>query len=209
MKLRNVTPDTSLDARLASLIGPQAGAFSLAQARALGFQDHHIRYRAESGRWVRGLPRTFVLAGCPDSPTQRMQLAQLWGGEASVVSRWTAAWVLGLSPAGETVDISLPVRREAPARWVRVHRCHLEVCDVEQIHGVRITNATRTLIDLARDMEEVPLAIMMEEALRRGQTSIPRLRWRLERVRTGHAGCGLLKRIVEERLPGGLSESAL
>lgn len=204
-----MTPELSLDAKLAALARSQAGAFSIAQARSLGFQEHHIRYRADSERWMKQLPRTFTLQGSPDSPTQRMLLAALWGGERAVLCRWTAAWALRLSRASRTVDVSLPVRRQAPADWIRVHRSNLEACDVEQIAGVEITNATRTLIDLAKELEAVPLEIMMDEALRCGRTSIPRLRWRLERIAHGHAGCRLLKRLVEERLPGGPSESVL
>ncbi|MBA2724355.1 MAG: DUF559 domain-containing protein [Actinobacteria bacterium] len=140
---------------------------------------------------------------------QRMFLGYLWGGEKAVVSRGTAAWVWGIAPWKDPVDITLSIRRDTPARWVSVHRCNLEPYDVGKKRGTRVCNATRVLIDLAGELDERSLELMLDDALRRGATSVPRLRWRLDQCRRGQVGSGALRRLLEARLVGGLSESTL
>lgn len=199
----------ALDRRVTQLAASQAGAFSLTQARALGFKDHLIRYRIATGRWLKPLPRTFVLAGSLDTPSQRMTLAYLWGGEGSVVCRDTAAWVWGLAPDKGVIDLAMASHRQPPASWIVVHRHLLQPCDVVNFGAIETTNATRTLIDLAGDLDERALELMLDEALRRGLSSIPRMRWRLEQIGAGRSGCPTLRKLLHHRLPGGPSESVL
>lgn len=72
-----------------------------------------------------------------------------------------------------------------------------------------MTNATRTLVDLASEVDENELELMLDAALRSGKTSLTRMRWRLQQLGSGHHGCHVLKRLVDGQLSGGLSESAL
>lgn len=138
-----------------------------------------------------------------------MVLGYLWGGEKAVVSHWTAAWVWGLALWRDPVDLTFPTRRDTPANCVRIHRSSIEVCDVDRRKSIRLFNATRVLIDLAGEMDPSALELMLDEALRTGTTSIPRLRWRLQQLGRGVGGSRVLKELLENRLPGGLSESAL
>lgn len=197
------------EAQLAAIAAAQEGAFTSQQAQALGLNPSQIAYRVKTGRWVRQLPGTLSIAGSNQSLMQRIFLAHLWAGPDSVVCMRTAGWIWGLTGHPETIDVAVPRRLRAPAPWVRVHKLQLLRCDVTTKRSVPTTDATRTVIDLAGEVGEKELAIMVDHALRCGSTSLPRMRWRVEQLKRGQPGAAILKRLIDERLPGGLSESAL
>jgi len=199
----------SPEEHLARVASGQAGAFSHEQARSAGFLEHQIRYRVEVGRWIRTLSKTYVMAGAPESPRQKAVAAYLWGGPDCLLSHWVAASLLRLAPEPKLVDLIVPRNRRRPAQWVTVHRRAIDSCDVARLGALCCTNGTRTLIDLAPQTNDQTLEMMLEEGLRLGHCSVPRIHWRLDGLGPRHPGCGALRRLLEQRLTGGSSESAL
>src|SRR5207248_1352758 len=102
--------------------------------------------------------------------------------------------------------VEISVDREAKARveWIQVHRVHqLGRVDVTAIGPLRVTSPTRTIVDLASDASVEILDRAIDDALRRGLTSMPRLRWAVRRLcGPGRAGTRKLRRALQEREPG-------
>lgn len=69
--------------------------------------------------------------------------------------------------------------------------------------GIPCTDPTRTLIDLGAVVVDDILERALEDALRRGLTSVSRLRWRGRQLaRPGRAGPAALRRVLERRPQG-------
>ncbi|HEY3002778.1 MAG TPA: hypothetical protein VGJ44_10565, partial [Kribbellaceae bacterium] len=63
-----VTDRVGLRRRLHGLAYRQAGYFSAAQARRLGYSHQAQKYNADRGNWARVDRAVFRLPGWPDSP---------------------------------------------------------------------------------------------------------------------------------------------
>ena len=69
--------------------------------------------------------------------------------------------------------------------------------------GIPVTNAARTLLDLASCVGEERMNQVVDEALRKGLVSIESLRRFVNREKkSGRRGAGVLRRLVEQREPG-------
>ncbi len=63
-----------------------------------------------------------------------------------------------------------------------------------------MTTPPRTLLDLAGVVGQDVLELALEDALRRGLTSIPRLEWRMDELcKKGRPGCKQMARLVADR----------
>jgi very-short-patch-repair endonuclease len=128
----------------------------------------------------------------------------LWGGEEACVSHRAAARLLGLDGVDRApAEISLRWRRRSPHPDVVVRSTDsLLGQDVVTLAPFRLTGATRTLIDLGWLVDEKVLERALDDALRRGLTTIPRLRFRINQLRGhGRRGVAAIARLVEERDP--------
>ncbi|MGH2705110.1 MAG: hypothetical protein ACRDJ4_08445 [Actinomycetota bacterium] len=136
----------------------------------------------------------------------------LWAGEAAVISHRSAAALLGLDgfEAGP-VEISTARPVHGRAAGVVIHRVRrLDRVDVMTVRGIRLTEPGRTLLDLGAVAPASLVERAMEYALRRGLTSLSRLRWTLGRAGgQGRPGTALLRSLLEERGQSAPAESAL
>lgn len=190
---------------LIQLTGRQHGVISRAQALQAGMTRRSIDGRLVFGQWQRMLPGVYRMSTAPDSWMQRLMAAWLWAGEGAVVSHTSAAVLLeleGIKPG--KIEITTLRRLRAPAPWITVHfTCKLPACDLAARSGVKVTEVSRTLFDLGAVLDEEAVEIALEDALRRGLTSLPRLRWRLEQLGAqGRGGGRILRRLLDARAPG-------
>jgi predicted transcriptional regulator of viral defense system len=159
----------------------QAGYFSAAQARELGFSYQAQKYHADRGNWVRVDRGMFRVAGWPTDLDDGYVRATVWSGGTGVISHESAAAVhdLGDFDPGQ-VHLTLAEGRSAPSGLV-LHRAELASTDVVDRAGYRVTAVTRTLLDLAAS--EVPqeqLTTAVDEALRAEAIGIGSLRRRID-----------------------------
>jgi hypothetical protein len=51
-----------------------------------------------------------------------------------------------------------------------LHRAHLDTSEVQEMHGIRVTRALRTIVDLLRSghVDRSQLKLAVDEAIRRG-----------------------------------------
>lgn len=204
------------DARCYALAGGQFGAIARFQALAF-LSARAIQGRVRSGRWQEVLPGTYVIEGAPRSREQEVMVALLWamGREdtraQSCASHTTAAWLHGLHGFKRPIHLITPRMLRPPSRAIVVHRMELEAVDVETVRGMRTTTPARTLLDLGAVVDIASLESALENALRRGLVSLPRLSWQLERCGgRGVRGAAALRHLLNDRNRGYIpSESEL
>ncbi len=145
-----------------------AGWSSSAVSRALS--------RGQLQPVARGVYRT---AGAPFSRRAAHHAAIALLGDSAVLSRWTAAELLGVAdPRPGPVHVAIPEHHRRPRgvdRLVRVHRVSHEI-DRTTIDGLPVATAARTLLDLAPLTSIASLTELVAAATRVGATSLAELR---------------------------------
>lgn len=159
--------------RLDAVTFAQAGYFTAAQARTVGYSYQAQKYHADTGSWVRARRGLFRLAGWPDEPDDEYVRATLWSRSLGVVSHDSALAVHGLSDVEPTaIHLSVPPGFRAKDPTVVTHHQTVPAADIEQRRAWQVTTPLRTLADVAADdlsQEHVNRAV--SDALTRGLTT--------------------------------------
>ncbi len=170
--------------RLFNLAAEQAGYFTAAQAKEIGYsyqaQSHHVR----AHNWLRIDRGLFRLAEwIPDLHDDLARWA-LWSRGRGVVSHESALSVHGIGEF-ESAQVHLTVPRDFTMRaeGVTRHRGDLPGADVVERTGFRVTTAIRSLIDVAALVpDEEQLARAIADARKNGLLTVRALRRRAEVV---------------------------
>lgn len=172
----------ALDALVDDLARAQHGAFTLAQVH--GLADRRLAAaRVDVGEWRRFAAGTFVLPSRVDRWTDCAALCL--HVPAAVMAGTAAGWWWALDGVPDeaaslvvppSCGVRHPMLRRAGdlLRWEA--RNEADGC-------LRMTDPTRTIIDLAASLDANELERTVEAALRRGLTSEPRLRLRSSQLR--------------------------
>ena len=165
--------------RLYAMAEGQQGFFTTKQAKAAGFAENTHPYHVQVGNWIRDHRGIYRLASFPQGERPDLMLWSLWsrnreGASQGVYSHQTALSLHELSdvmPAKLHMTVPKSFRRNSKIPRVLVlHFADLPQSDIETAHGVRVTKAMRTILDLLAG-GEVPSAILRQavrEGLRRG-----------------------------------------
>ncbi|MGZ4127498.1 MAG: DUF559 domain-containing protein [Actinomycetota bacterium] len=130
-----------------------------------------------------------------------------WGSGVVVSHRSAAAlWQLaGFEPGPIEITVPHGLRRKGPGV---VHRNVLSVRDVTTLEVIPVTNPARTLIDVSSVASRDEVEEALDDALRRGLVSMPRLRRSLEEVaRRGRPGVRAMRLLLEAREPSSVPQS--
>jgi len=156
----------------------QAGYFTAAQARGVGYSYQAQKYHADHGNWIRVDRGIFRLPGWPVGPDDGYVLWHLWARGQAVVSHDTALVLHDLSEIDPSrVHLTVPPGFRAEDPRVVLHRQVLPDAHVEERPGFRVTTPLRTLLDAAAtdlSQEHIDRAVM--DALQRGDATPRRLR---------------------------------
>jgi very-short-patch-repair endonuclease len=189
---------------LAELAAVQHGLITRVQALERGLTDAAIKWRCTDGVWRALHPGVYVVGGAPDTWHQRMLGACMAAGGLAVASHRSAARLWGLLGDDDVVELSVlrpKGPRPAGALW---HRSRdLVPAHTTLRQGVPVTNPMRTLVDLGAVVKHW----VVEDALDRGlSTKLIRMsavEWMLHDVaRPGRRGCGVLRKVLDERALG-------
>jgi predicted transcriptional regulator of viral defense system len=165
--------------RLYQIAVDQQGFFTTKQAKAAGFAENTHPYHVQAGNWIREHRGIYRLVSFPRGERPDLMLWSLWSrnrGEVAqgAYSHQTALSLHNLSdvmPAKLHMTVPKNFRRNSEIPRVLVlHFADLPPSDMGAVHGVRVTKAMRTILDLL-DSGEVPLATLrqaLREGLRRG-----------------------------------------
>jgi very-short-patch-repair endonuclease len=153
-----------------ALVERQHGVIAHRQLRAVGFSPSAIRHRVATGR-LHPRARGVYAVGRPTLTRagELLAIALACGDDALVGSHSAAGHyeIRPQPPPDAPVDISVVRPRRCRVTGARVRECTIDPCDRGWFRGVPVTSPARTLVDVARDLEDEALerAINLTDAL--------------------------------------------
>lgn len=178
------TDRRELRRQLFALAAGQAGYFSAAQAKAIGYsypaQAHHVG----AGNWTRVDRGMFRLTDWVPDVHDDLARWHLWSRQRAVVSHATALGVHGVGEfESRRIHLTVPPGFRMGDDALVLHTADLPSDDVETGGGFCLTTLMRSLIDVAAaHADEDQLARALDEALARGTITRRQLRARSEAV---------------------------
>lgn len=167
-----------------ALAAEQAGYFTAAQAKAIGYsypaQAHHVH----AGNWLRIDRGIFRLSEWIPDVHDDLVRWTLWSKGRAVVSHDTALGVYGVGEfESPRIHLTVPPGYRMDDETLLLHRAELPSDDIVDRTGFRITTLTRSLVDVAAlSPDEDQLARAIDEALAHGTLTQRQLRLRAETV---------------------------
>jgi predicted transcriptional regulator of viral defense system len=143
--------------RLFELASTQAGYFTAAQARDVGYSGRSLVHHVAAGHFERLSRGFYRLGGVPSQPNEDIVAAWLrWQPHHAVVSHETALALYDLAPS-RSHEIHLTVARanrprtRQPRSAVRLHSTTVPLRRDESVRrfGVQVTSPARTIADVA------------------------------------------------------------
>jgi len=143
--------------QLASL---QDGFFTTKQAISVGYNTNGHPYHVKSGNWIRELRGIYRLANFPTGDRPDLMLWYLWSrnrkeepqGIYSHESALALHELTDVNPDKLYMTVPVNFRRSTHIPDIVVlHYGDITVEEVDHMHGVKVTNAMRTIIDIIRE----------------------------------------------------------
>lgn len=178
------TDRRDLRRRLFAVAADQAGYFSAAQAKAVGYSYQAQAHHVSAGNWLRIDRGLFRLAEWVADVHDDLARWTLWSRGRGVVSHESALAVHGIGEfESARVHITVGPRFTMSDDALTLHYADLPEPDILQRAGFRVTNPARSLIDLAAlSPDEEQLGRAIHEAQTRGLITLRSLRSRAEAV---------------------------
>ncbi|MEA2452300.1 MAG: hypothetical protein QOG04_1010 [Actinomycetota bacterium] len=193
--------------QLVELALSQHGVVSAQQAQHLGI-DHRALSRAVKSRKLAKVHRgVYRMGGAQMTWLGDLMAAHLWLGDDSAVSHLSAAALWELPGFREgPVELSTP-RNRKPLPPVVVHKASGELgAHTTTVACIPVTNAGRTLIDIAGLVPADQLECAVEDGIRRRLTSLGHLRYLMQGLHgKGAHGVASIRRLLDGQ--GSITES--
>jgi very-short-patch-repair endonuclease len=169
------------------------------EVRRSGLSARQWAYRVAAGEWIAVMPTVWRHAATPETWELRVRAGSRWLGNAAALAGRAAAvwWGLEGFERGE-VEFVVPYRRRTVGGVaVRLTR-EWTARDLLRRDGIRLTSATRTIIDLAgQGASARELECAIDSAVRLRLTSVPTLTRRMQELSSpGRAGIPLLRELL-------------
>ncbi len=158
----------------------------MSQLRDGSLSDERTRGLVQRRVLRRLRPRVYGLVGASES-WERGLLAIVLSLEGSLASHSSAARLWGFEPRPEDrYEVTIGRDRFATSRGVAVHRsATVGEADIATRHGIACTSFERTFCDCTALLREHQLGRVLDDGMRRGVASLPRLKDCLERIESG------------------------
>lgn len=165
--------------RLHETAQSQQGFFTTKQAIRAGFSEKTHSYHVNAGNWIREHRGIYRLADFPTPERPDLMLWYLWSQDRQEIPEGTYSYDTALSlhelsdimPSKLHMTVPKEFRRNSRIPEILVlHRANLDPSEVQEVHGVRVTRALRTIMDLLRSghVDRSQLKLAVDEAIRRG-----------------------------------------
>lgn len=163
-------------------------------------------------RWIPVHRGIYRISGCPVSKKLLLYAALLAAGKETLVCHGMASRLLGLDGFENSwcPEILISHHRKLKLAGVRVVRSRrIRSSDKSRVGAFPVTSVARTLLDMARELNESKLEEALDEALRKKLILVPYLARRIRKPLRGVTGVVLLRSLVRDRLGSRVSESVL
>jgi hypothetical protein len=184
---------------IARLAATQRGLFSAPQARQAGISVKALQRAIVAGSIRRVRRGVYAMAGVPPSPFEQTMAAVLALGPKSAVSHASAAAIHGLPivlPAKP--ELTLAGGGSGRIEGVAVHHVpELGPKDVVVRHGIQLTTAARSVVDLASRLEPSLLAATVRSGLVQTRFTIRDLEDALARRGPGFHGRRRIEGLID------------
>lgn len=185
------------DAHVARVAAEQHGRISFEQLQACGLSDKAIRGRVQRGQLYR-VHRAVYAVG-HEAPTLHgdFMAAVLAGGEGAVLSHFSAAALWGMLPRQpRDLEVIVTGAKGRAQPGLRVHRARvLDPRDITRHHGIPVTTAARTCLDIASTLSPEALRRPVRQAQAEHRTNVRQIAELLART-NGHCGAKRLADLV-------------
>jgi hypothetical protein len=186
------------DAALAALAASQYGAFTRGQAVQSGLSRAQIVARLASGIWIPLHPGVMIASTTPRTAATRAIAGLLYAGERAWFSHSTAARLRGIDPqlADPRSWITVPmgvVRSSQPG--LAIARSRRITGFTDMAHGFPTLNDARTIVDLARIVNDVTMTRILYDVVSRGVVTIDSVLAAAEDF-GGRVGIAMLRRVA-------------
>lgn len=181
------------------LAASQHGIVTRKQLLALGFGRRSIQHRVERGRLFPVSLGVYAVGWPALSQKRRWMAAVLAGGEGAVLSHRSAAalWEIG-SDEDTRINVSVQRRCELRRPGILFHsRPTLSPEEIMRRDDIALTSPIQTLVDLATELDPIPLERAVNNADKRGLIDPEALREQLSRF-SGQPGVRPLRQLLDE-----------
>ena len=178
------TDRRDLRRRMFALAAEQAGYFTAAQAKEIGYsyqaQAHHVAV----GNWLRIQRGIFQLTEWIPGVHDDLARWSLWSHGRGIISHETSLAVHDIGEFSSVrVHLTVPINFTMRDNAVILHHSPLDGDDIQERTGFKVTTPARSLIDIAAMApDEDQLARAIDDARKRGLVSIRSLRTQAETV---------------------------
>ncbi len=197
------------DIRIRDIAAGQHGVVTREQLRQRGLSRGAIEHRLRTGTLCplhRGVYRT----GPVTAKYQAESAALLACGDEAVLTHSTAAGILRFIAEPrpeEPVHVSGPRTLRGPRSGVRLHRVGaLPAEEVDRRHGLPLSAAPRTILDLAACLGPYDLERALARAERQELVTLEEVRATIDRY-PGRPGCGKLRALLDDIVGPALTRS--
>lgn len=174
---------------------------TLAQLRALGFEDGAIKHRVRRKQLRRVHREVYALGHRHLTRNGHFWAAVLAGGPGAVLSHRSAAalWEIRGS-ARAAVDVTT-TRQRRSTKGITFHRGRLHPDDISEIDGIPVTSLARTLLDVADVIPQRQVEKALNQAELLQLLDLASLDACLSRA-NGRKGVTALKQAIEDHTAG-------
>lgn len=185
------------DIWVARVAAEQHGRVSFDQLLACGSSEKAIRLRVRSGQLHRVHHGVYAVGHLAWTLHGDFMAAVLAGGQGAVLSHFSAATLWGMLPSQpRDIDLIVPGARGRTRPGLRIHRSRvLDPRDVTRQHGIPVTTAARTCLDIAATLSLDALKRPVRQAQAEHRTNVRQIAGLLARA-NGHRGAKRLADVI-------------
>jgi hypothetical protein len=171
--------------------------FTLGELRGLGLSKEGVLRRERRGTLVRVYPGVYALGWLVAVPEPGWLAAVKACGQGAVLSHRSAAVLWGFWEGDERwPEVTIPGLGVRRVPGIVIHRSRfLGPHELTHVHGIPVTTAARTLIDLAATLDERRLRPAVRRAQGHRRLNLPQLLRAIDRLGP-RRGSATLRRIV-------------
>ncbi len=192
-------------AHIAAVAAGQRGLVSRHQALLSGCSIRALERAVERGLLVAVRREVLAVAGAPSSVWRPLMAAYLATSPGIFASHRAAAGLHGFPGILRgAVELTVPSRRPVRLEGARCHTTTVVIAgDVTEACGLRVSSASRTIVDLAGQLSPHLLRRIVELACRRRLCTLDELSVRLEQLGgRGRPGTVRLRRVLDDQVGG-------